>query len=96
MRIRGDQLKERNGRYELRVTNELEEVLYIDRLQLLAVAHPGDTEIFPNEGLTARPKPFKIHTARNARAPLAATDQDGRDVLSQLATLDRKFVDAFE
>ena len=43
VRIRGDQLKERNGRYELRVTNELEEALFADRFQLIAVAHPAET-----------------------------------------------------
>ena len=31
VRIRGDQLKPRDGRYELRVTNELEETLFVDR-----------------------------------------------------------------
>ena len=45
VRIRGDQLKERNGRYELRVTNELEEALFVDRLQLVAVAHPQGVEV---------------------------------------------------
>ncbi|MGH9902246.1 MAG: CRTAC1 family protein, partial [Pyrinomonadaceae bacterium] len=33
VRIRGDQLKPRDGRYEIRVTNELEEALFLDRLQ---------------------------------------------------------------
>src|ERR671938_1791218 len=42
VRIRGDQLRERDGRFEIRVTNELEEVLYVDRLQLIAVAHPAN------------------------------------------------------
>ncbi|MEJ7617280.1 MAG: FG-GAP-like repeat-containing protein [Pyrinomonadaceae bacterium] len=96
VRIRGDQLKERNNRYELRVTNELEEVLYVDRLQLIAVAHPADTEVYPNEGLTAQPKPFRLHTVRRPRAPLAATDEHDRDVLPQLAALDRKYVDNFK
>src|SRR4030095_13793756 len=45
VRIRSDQWKETNGRYELRVTNELEEALFVDRLQLLAVAHPAGTEV---------------------------------------------------
>ncbi|MCV5591572.1 hypothetical protein OFN17_29520, partial [Escherichia coli] len=42
VRIRDDQLRARNGRFEIRVTNELEEVLYLDRLQLIAVAHPAN------------------------------------------------------
>ena len=31
VRIRGDQLKPRDGRFEFRVTNELEETLFVDR-----------------------------------------------------------------
>ena len=41
VRIRSDQLRERDGRYELRVTNELEEALFVDHLQLIAVSHPA-------------------------------------------------------
>jgi tetratricopeptide (TPR) repeat protein len=96
VRIRGDQLKERQGRYELRVTNELEEVLYVDRLQLVAVAHPSETEVYPNEGMIDPPlPPFKLYATRTARAPLAATDDHGHDVLSRIAKLDRQFADDF-
>src|SRR5262249_44981784 len=56
VRIREDQLRPRNGVYELRVTNELEEAVFIDRLQLLAVTHPADVEVFANEGMTDPPK----------------------------------------
>jgi tetratricopeptide (TPR) repeat protein len=95
VRIRGDQLKERNGRLELRVTNELEEVLYVDRLQLLAVAHPADTEVYPNEGMTEPPRPFKLWVTRNAHPPVSATDDRGNDVLDRITKLDRRFVDDF-
>jgi len=96
VRIRGDQLKERNGRYELRVTNELEEALFVDRLQLIAVAHPRGTEVYPNEGLTGPPlPPFKLFTTRAARTPLAAVDDHGHDVLSRIAKLDREYPDDF-
>ncbi|HYG81272.1 MAG TPA: hypothetical protein VD861_12830, partial [Pyrinomonadaceae bacterium] len=95
VRIRGDQLKERDGRFELRVTNELEEVLYVDRLQLIAVAHPSGTEIYPNEGMTARPRPFKIHTTSGARPPLSAVDDHGHDVLARISKMDRQYPDDF-
>ncbi len=96
VRIRGDQLKERNGRYELRVTNELEEALFVDRLQLIAVAHPQGVEVYPNEGLTGEPlAPFKLYTTRDARTPLSAVDEHGHDVLSRIAHLDRDYPDDF-
>lgn len=95
VRLRDDQLVARDGRYELRVTNELEEVLYVDRLQLIAVAHPAEIEIYPNEGMVEPARKFQIFTTRGARPPLAAVDEKGRDVLPRLAKLDRQFVDDF-
>ncbi len=96
VRIRGEQLKEREGRYELRVTNELEEALFVDRLQLVAVSHPKDVEVYPNEGLGNPTGPaFKLYATRGARTPRAATDERGRDVLPRLLKLDRKYVDDF-
>ena len=95
VRIRGDQLRERNGRYELRVTNELEEAVFLDRLQLISVAHPAGTEVYPNEGLTVPPQPFKIFAARAARVPVAI-DEHGHDVTSRIAHLDREYPDDFK
>ncbi|HEY0547362.1 MAG TPA: FG-GAP-like repeat-containing protein [Pyrinomonadaceae bacterium] len=96
VRIRGDQLKELNGRYELRVTNELEESMFVDRLQLVAVAHPQDVEVYPNEGMIDPPlPPFKLYATHDARPPLAATDDDGRDVLPLVSQLDRQYPSDF-
>jgi tetratricopeptide (TPR) repeat protein len=96
VRIRGDQLKEKDGRYELRVTNELEEALLVDRLQLLAVAHPAGLEVYPDEGLRDAPPAFKLYAAKGARPPAAATDEHGHDVLGLLARLDRTYPDDFK
>ncbi|HYN23467.1 MAG TPA: FG-GAP-like repeat-containing protein [Pyrinomonadaceae bacterium] len=96
VRIRSDQLKERHGRYELRVTNELEEALFLDHLQLIAVAHPQGVEVYPNEGLTGPPlSPFKIYSTRGAQPPISAVDDHGHDVLSRIARLDREYPDDF-
>jgi Flp pilus assembly protein TadD len=96
VRIRGDQLKEKNGRYELRVTNELEEAMFVDRLQLMAVAHPVGTEVYPNEGMSGPPKPYKLFATRNARPPLSAVDDHGHDVLDLISRMDRRYPDDFK
>jgi len=92
VRIAPGQLQPRDGRYELRVTNELEEVLYLDRLRLLAIDHPEDVEVHPDEGMAAPPKPFRLFAARDPRPP-RATDHRGRDVTDRLARRDRRFAD---
>jgi len=96
VRIRPDLLKERNGRYELRVTNELEEALFVDRLQLIAIAHPRDVEVYPNEGLNFPPPQFKLYTTRGDRLPLAAWDDHGHDVLARISRIDREYPDDFK
>ncbi len=95
VRIRDDQLKARNGRYEIRMTNELEEVLFVDNIKLIAIAHPANTEVYPNEGMTSPPRKFKLFTARNARPPLSAVDDKGQDVLERIAKMDRSYPDGF-
>src|SRR5258708_25644405 len=91
VRIRGDQLKEKDGRYELRVTNELEESMFVDRLQLIAVAHPQGTDVYPNEGMSDPPKPFKLFLTQNARPPLSAIDDHGHDVLDRITRMHRRW-----
>ena len=60
VRMRSDQLKAKDGRYELRVTNELEEAMFVDRLQLLVVTHPSGTRGLSNEGMSDPPKRFQL------------------------------------
>jgi hypothetical protein len=95
VRIPGDRLRPRNGRYELRVTNELEEAVFLDRLELVSVDHPAGVDVHPNEGLRAAPEPLRIYTTRSARPPLAAVDEHGHDVLDRLTHLDRRYPDDF-
>ena len=60
------------------------------------MAHPQDTEVYPNEGLTVPPQPFKIYSTRDARPPVAAIDEHGHDVLSRIERLDREYPDDFQ
>jgi hypothetical protein len=96
VRIRSDQLAARNGRYELRITNELEEALFVDRLQLVAVDHPAATSVYPNEGLRQPPRPrFALTATRDPRPPVRAWDEHGHDVLTQIRSADRQYPNDF-
>ncbi|MCC6165367.1 MAG: VCBS repeat-containing protein [Acidobacteria bacterium] len=94
VRIRGDQLRARDGRFELRVTNELEETLFLDHLSLIAVDHPEGTDVFPLEGLVSAPQPgLRMATVRNPRPAVHIVDAAGRDASSEAARTDRRYVD---
>ena len=95
VRIAGDQLRPRNGRYEIRVTNELEEALFLDRVRLVAVDHPADVDVFPDEGLRDPPRPFRLYAARGARVPARAVDDHGHDVRALIARRDRRWPSDF-
>lgn len=95
VRIPDGKLRERDGKLEVRVTNELEEVLFLDRLQLVAVDHPADVDVYPHEGLLPEPPPFRLFSIRGARPPVRAVDDAGNDLLPALSDLDRRFADGF-
>ena len=93
VRIRGDQLVARGGDFELRVTNELEETLFLDHFALVAVDHPAGVEVHPREGLFAPPFPgFTLFAARDGRLPVSARGARGQDVLDALRSVDRRYV----
>lgn len=93
-RIDGTRLVPRDGRYELRITNELEETLFLDRARLIAVDHPPTVQMHPREGAFAPPFPaFRLYAAADARPVARALDGAGRDVTARLAATDRQYVD---
>ena len=46
-----------NGSYQIRVTEELREVSYLDRIRLAALDHPANLEIFTNDKFQGPPFP---------------------------------------
>jgi len=98
LRIPGDALRERDGSYELRVTDELWEIFYIDEIDLIAVDHPDSVDVFVDERFVP-PGPevrLELHQVGERRRPRSATDHPGRDVLEALAATDDVYVGDFE
>jgi tetratricopeptide (TPR) repeat protein len=96
VQIPGDALRAVDGRYEVRVSEELSEVSYLDQLELLAVDHPAETDIFTNEKWKGPPYPeFRLFGVSQRIYPTRARDGYGRNVLQTLTARDRKYVDTF-
>jgi tetratricopeptide (TPR) repeat protein len=94
--IRGEQLKDREGAFDLQVTEELREVTFLDRARLDVVDHPADSEIYPNERFSFPPFPEpKTHVVVSPRAPKRALGSDGRDWTRALAAIDGKLAAPF-
>lgn len=96
VQIPGESLEAINGNYEIRITEELREVSYLDQVKLIAVDHPADTEIFTNDKFKSPPFPeFRLFGVKRRVYPLSARDNDGRDVRERLLQRDRIYADGF-
>jgi hypothetical protein len=97
IKIDGDQVGLVNGKVSVRFMEPMEEVNYTDQLRLVAVDHPANVEVNPDERFLDDP-PFasgRVTASENARLPLGAWDGDGHDVLDTLSRRDHTFASGF-
>jgi Tfp pilus assembly protein PilF len=94
--IPGDKLAARDGHYEIRLTEELREVSYIDQIKLIALDHPAALEVVTNEKFKSPPFPeFRLFGAEHKVYPVAARDSQGADVRPALLKRDLRYPDSF-
>lgn len=93
VKIRSDQLRMRDGKFEVRVVEELWDAVYMDKMELLVVDHPVETDIYVDEKYLPPPYPdLEIHTVTDPRLPVVARDHHGNDILPALAARDSLYV----
>src|SRR5262249_10496962 len=96
VQIPGSALVERDGVYEVRLTEELSEVAYLDGIRLFAVDRPADAALYTNEKFKGPPFPeFRLYSVKQPLRPVAARDEQGHDVLARVLRKDRTYPDAF-
>ncbi len=93
-----DTFRPRDGRYLIRITDELREVLYLDYVRLVAVDHPPDTEVHPTDKLEPPAEPVEpaarafarseLWILKDRRDLLRATDNAGDDWTEELRAID--------
>jgi len=98
LKVPARSVREKNGRLSFRFMEPMEETVYLDQVGLLAVDHPSNVEVNPNERFVSAPPfpEFRVIATQNTRVPAGAWDDNGKDVLSLLAKRDRKYVTEFE
>src|ERR1700722_9628255 len=71
-----------------RFMEPLEEAVYLDQVRLLAVDHPANIDVYPNEYFASNPPypEFKVVVSKNedTRPPAGAWGDHGRDLLPDL------------
>jgi tetratricopeptide (TPR) repeat protein len=98
MKVEGTQVRRKGGRLSFRFMEPLEEVVYLDQVRLLAVDHPRDLDVYPNEYFASAPPfpEFKVIASRNALPPTGAWDEKGNQFLERLRSRDRSYVGNFD
>ena len=96
-KVTGSLAQPQEGRLRFKMLEPMEELDYLDQARLLAVDHPNDVEVYPNEHFASElPFPqFKVIASRDAHLPVGAWDDHSRDLLPLLREQDHKYVTNF-
>jgi tetratricopeptide (TPR) repeat protein len=88
IKIDRNAIHEKGGKLSFRFMEPLEEAVYLDEARLMAVDHPADRDVYPNEYFASNPPypEFKVVVSKSeyARPPAGAWDEHGHNVLPDL------------
>jgi tetratricopeptide (TPR) repeat protein len=93
VKIRGDQLAPHDGQYDVRVHANLWETHYYDRMALIVVDHPADTEMFVDERFFLTPEVPQVFLTAPPRSVARAWDDNGQDVTEAVRAIDGRYLD---
>lgn len=98
-KIDGNLLHARNGNLSVRFGEPMEEINYIDKVRMVAVDHPANTEVYPDEKFLNE-APFAsgktVVASASTHPPAGAWDDHGHDALAVLSARDHQYLRDFE
>jgi tetratricopeptide (TPR) repeat protein len=86
IKVDRDTIHLKHGKLSFRLMEPMEEAVYLDQVKVLAVDHPRDFEVWPNEYFASNPPfpAFRVIQSQNAHLPAAARDEHGHDLMPNL------------
>ena len=89
---RAERFPPRDDAYEVVITDEFREVVYLDYARLVAVDHPADVELHSTDKLMPSPFPAsEVWAMTSGKTPRQAVGDDGIDRTDALGKLDGVF-----
>lgn len=94
--IPGDRMKRKDNTYSVKITEELWETVFFDKLALYAVDHPDSVNVYADERFVAPPFPGKeVHVVERKQYPVSVTDEKGNDLLPKILSYDFQYIANF-
>ncbi|MEP7142013.1 MAG: FG-GAP-like repeat-containing protein, partial [Ferruginibacter sp.] len=88
--IPGEKLQPKDGKYTIKITEELWEAVYFDKAELAAIDHPDSVSTYVDERFVAPPFPGrKIYQVARKYLPVSATDGKGNNLLPKIKMVGR-------
>ena len=96
VKVRGDQLRPRDGHYDLSITAELQETHFFDKVALKTVDHPRGTEVFVDERFSPTEAPrLEVIGTKTPKRFASVLGNRGQDVADVVDERDGRYVDDF-
>ncbi len=97
LKIPGELLHEKEGKYTIQMTEELWETIYCDQIKLIAVDHPDDADVYVDEKFAAPPYPaLKVYNVKKHQTPISAFDGKGNNLLDLISKKDDRYISNFQ
>jgi len=92
IKIPGEQLQMKDDTYTLRITGELWETLYMDKIGLVVLDHPEEVDLYVDERMGPPSlSGYKLYQVEEKHLPLSVTDQYGSDLLPAVSERDNQY-----
>ena len=93
IKIPGELLKQKEGKYSIQITGELWETIYFDKVQLIAIDHPDSVDVFVDERFTPPANPeYELFQIKEKLLPISATDKNGADLIPFISEKDDSYI----
>lgn len=91
--IPGEKLKPKDGLYSIKITEELWEAVFVDKIKLMAIDHPDSVNVFADEKFLPPPYPgMKVYQVAHPYLPVTTTDGRGNNLMPKIRAYDFNYV----